>query len=140
MGKKRLSLPAIVSLLIIALDWIVCVDQLFYRARLFMIHSILELVIIFLFPAVPIIYGWITKNEIGAILVGVLPIMGFLLLLNFDYFYPFPDLKRIVEVLAYGGSLSIISGLEGYFASKRMILIAILLGALWFFIFLSGFN
>ncbi|NMX21593.1 hypothetical protein C5S30_03990 [ANME-1 cluster archaeon GoMg4] len=66
--------------------------------------------------------------------------MGFLLLLNFDYFYPFPDLKRIVEVLAYGGSLSIISGLEGYFASKRMILIAILLGALWFFIFLSGFN
>jgi len=57
-------LPVIVSLLIIALDWIVCVDRLFHRAHLFMIHGILELFVTFLFPAAPVIYGWITKNRL----------------------------------------------------------------------------
>ena len=87
MDKKRLILPIVVSLLIIALAWIVCVDRLFHRAHLFMIHGILELFVTFLFPAAPIIYGWITRNRPGSILVGAIPIMGFLLLLNFDYFY-----------------------------------------------------
>lgn len=66
--------------------------------------------------------------------------MGFLLLLNFYYFYPSPDLKRIVEVVAYGVSLSTVAGLEGYFASKRNIPIAILLGVLWLFIFSTGIH
>lgn len=140
MDKKRLILPIIVSLLIIALDWVVCVDRLFHRAHLFMIHGILELFITFLFPAAPIIYGGITRNRPGSILVGAIPIMGFLLLLNFNYFYPSPDLKRIVEVVAYGVSLSAVAGLEGYFASKRIIPIAILLGVLWFFIFFTGID
>jgi len=140
MDKKRLILPIVVSLLIIALAWIVCVDRLFHRAHLFMIHGILELFVTFLFPAAPIIYGWITRNRPGSILVGAIPIMGFLLLLNFDYFYPFPDLKRITEVVAYGVCLSTVAGLEGYFASKTIISIAILLGVLWFFIFCTGIH
>jgi hypothetical protein len=144
MEKKKLILsvilPVIVSLLIIALDWIVCVDRLFHRAHLFMIHGILELFVTFLFPAAPVIYGWITKNRLGSILVGAIPIMGFLLLLNFGYFYPSPDLERIIRVVAYGVCLSTVAGLEGYFASKTIIPIAILLGVLWFFIFLVGID
>lgn len=101
----------IVSLLIIALDWIVCVDRLFHRAHLFMIHGILELFVTFLFPAAPVIYGWITKNRLGSILVGAIPIMGFILLLNFGYFYPSPDLERIIRVVAYGVCLSSVAGL-----------------------------
>ena len=31
----------------------------------------------FVLPAVPIIYGCITKEKIGAILIGVLPFLGF---------------------------------------------------------------
>ena len=143
MEKKRLVSPVVVSLLIIALIELVGMIGDPFRvesggASIYWLF--VETFILFLFPAAPIIYGGITRDRSGSILVGALPIMGFLLLLNFNYFYPSPDLKRIVKVVAYGVSLSIISGLEGYFASKRMIPIAILLGALWFFIFISGFD
>jgi len=144
-GKERLHLAAIVSLLIIALfsdlSWTYFLSYEVLSRTGMLLAS--PLVIIML--AVPTIYGWITKNEIGATLAGVLPIMGFLLLGNFYYYYPsFPDLRRIVEVINYGGRLSIIAGSAGYFASKRIISVAILLpillGVLWFFVFCTGIH
>ena len=145
MRKKRklissAILPVIISLLIIALDWIICVGLSVHRAHLSMIHVILELFVAFLFPAAPAIYGWITKNRFGSILVGAIPIMGFILLLNFGYFYPSPNLERIIRVVTYGVCLSTVAGLEGYFASKRKYLATFCLCGLWLFIFLLGIH
>jgi hypothetical protein len=145
MRKERISLVVIVSLLIIALftdlSWI----HTIYYVYTHEIRAIVGLLIppftfITFFPAVPIVYGWITKNEIGAILVGVLPIVGFfifLILLTLHNLPPHIFLKWIVDVISYGGRLSIIAGSGGYFASKRVVPVAILLGIPWFFIFLS---
>lgn len=143
MEKERLSLAVIVSLLIIALftdlSWIHLIPDVVRAMPKFLISTSVYLL---LFPAVPIIYGWITKNEIGATLAGVLPILVFLISINL-YFY-FPNLERIIEVIAYGGRLSIIAGSGGYFASKRIIpvaiLLPILLGVLWLCIFATGIH
>ena len=143
MGKERLSLAVIISLLIIALfsdlSWIHLIPDVVRAMPKFLISTSVYLL---LFPAVPIIYGWMTKNEIGATLAGVLPILVFLISLNL-YFY-FPNLERIIEVIAYGGRLSIIAGSGGYFASKRIIpvaiLLPILLGVLWLCIFATGIH
>ena len=84
MGKERLSLAVIVSLLFIALfadlSWIHLIPDVVRAMPKFLISTSVYLL---LFPAVPIIYGWITKNEIGATLAGVLPIIGVFILLNF---------------------------------------------------------
>ena len=148
MGKERLSLAVIISLLIIALfsdlSWIHIMSHEVEHGNLMVTAKVLisPAGFILLFPAIPIIYGWITKNEIGAILAGVLPIIGVFILLNF-YLSP-PNLERIVVVIAYGGRLSIIAGSAGYFASKRIIpvaiLLPILLGVPWFFIFCTGIH
>ncbi|MCD6210141.1 hypothetical protein CW713_10535 [Methanophagales archaeon] len=143
MEKKRLVSPVVVSLLIIALIELVGMIGDPFRvesggASIYWLF--VETFILFLLPAAPIIYGWITRDRPGSILVGAIPIMGFILLLNFNYFYPSPDLKRIVEVVAYGVGLSAVAGLEGYFASKRIIPVAILLGIVWFFIFFTGID
>jgi len=140
MEKKRLVSPVVVSLLIIALIELVGMIGDPFRvesggASIYWLF--VETFILFLFPAAPIIYGEITRDRPGSILVGAIPIMGFILLLNFNYFYPSSDLKRIVEVVAYGVSLSAVAGLEGYFASKREYLAAFCLYVLWLFIFLS---
>ncbi|MCW3137380.1 MAG: hypothetical protein OCU20_02255 [Methanophagales archaeon] len=143
MEKKRLVSPVVVSLLIIALIELVGMIGDPFRvesggASIYWLF--VETFILFLLPAAPIIYGWITRDRPGSILVGAIPIMGFILLLNFNYFYPSPDLKRIVEGVAYGVGLSAVAGLEGYFASKRIIPVAILLGIVWFFIFFTGID
>jgi hypothetical protein len=71
-GKERLSLAVIVSLLIIALfadlSWIHLIPDVVRAMSKFLISMSVYLL---LFPAIPIIYGWITKNEIGTTLAGL---------------------------------------------------------------------
>jgi len=98
----------------------------------------------FALPAVPIIYGCITKDKIGSILIGVLPFLGFFISGFIISHSGLADVKlpQIREVL-YMLSLIGIPGIEGYFASRREILsvsIAICLYILWFRIFLLGIH
>ena len=98
----------------------------------------------FVLPAVPIIYGCITKEKIGAILIGVLPFLGFFIG-SFIISHPgladvrLPQIREVLYMLSLIG----IPGIEGYFASRREILsvsIAICLYILWFRIFLLGID
>jgi hypothetical protein len=98
----------------------------------------------FALPAVPIIYGCITKEKIGSILIGVLPFLGFFISGFIISHSGLADVRlpQIREVL-YMLSLICIPGIEGYFASRRGILsvsIAICLYILWFRIFLLGIH
>ena len=97
---------------------------------------------ILIFPIAPIIYGRITGDEIGSIVVGVIPIVIVLFYGNFILGSTY-HISRILKVIAYTGSLAFIGGVEGYFASKKKIehlLIAICLGILWISVFLSGID
>ena len=98
----------------------------------------------FVLPAVPIIYGCITKEKIGAILIGVLPFLGFFIG-SFIINHPgladvkLPQIREVIYMLSLIG----IPGIEGYFASRREILslsIAICLYILWLRIFLLGIH
>ena len=98
----------------------------------------------FALPAVPIIYGCITKEKIGSILIGVLPFLGFFISGFIISHSGLADVRlpQIREVL-YMLSLIGIPGIEGYFAARREILpllIAICLYILWFRIFTLGIH
>ena len=74
----------------------------------------------FVLPAVPIIYGCITKEKIGAILIGVLPFLGFFIG-SFIINHPgladvrLPQIREVLYMLSLIG----IPGIEGYFALKK---------------------
>jgi hypothetical protein len=98
----------------------------------------------FVLPAAPIIYGCITKERIGAILIGVIPFLGFFI---GSFIIGHPDLADVrvpqIREFLYMLSLICIPGIEGYFASRREILsvsIAICLYILWFRIFTLGIH
>jgi len=100
------------------------------------------IITILIFPLAPIIYGRVTKDQVGSIIVGVIPIVVISFYGNFILGNT-SQMSRILRVIDYTGSLAIIGGLEGYFASKkrrRYILIAIFSGILWILVFLSGIN
>lgn len=102
----------------------------------------------FILPAFPIIYGCITKEKLGSILIGVLPIMGFFIgfiVLAASEISGTRSLYaiEIFYILIYMIAISGIPGLEGYFSSKREILpllIAICLYVLWFRILYTLFD
>lgn len=143
--QKRLLLPLIISFIIFVSVVIVDVASPFfkifgdYEAD---IRYAISTITILIFPIAPIIYGWIIKDEVGSIVVGVIPIVAVLFYGNFILGSTY-HMSRILEVIAYAGSLAIIGGIEGYFASKKRIehlLIAICLGILWILVFLSGID
>ncbi|AKB31156.1 hypothetical protein MSSIH_0466 [Methanosarcina siciliae HI350] len=100
-----------------------------------------------IFPVTPIIYGWIIKDKIGAIIVGTVPI--FILLFFGNLFFGnliYKDglnISRFLIILVYAVSLATLGGLAGYFSSKRefkYLTISIFFGILWIPVFLSGIN
>ncbi|AAM04011.1 hypothetical protein [Methanosarcina acetivorans] len=100
-----------------------------------------------IFPATPIIYGWIVKDKIGAIIVGTVPI--FILLFFGNLFFGnliYKDglnISRFLTILVYAVSLATLGGLAGYFSSKRelkYLIISIFFGIMWTPVFLSGIN
>jgi len=107
--------------------------------------SYLEIPVMFMIPAAPLIYGWITRDKIGSIVVGIIPWFGFMMSIAimsgsiYDFFSPI----KFIELIFYYGIYSIVGGLAGYFASKRDIaylLIAIILAMGWITIFISGID
>lgn len=89
----------------------------------------------------PFAYGWYSRDETGAILVGVLPFLivyGISRIISGDN--P-PGSGYLACSVFYIVSLSLAGGLEGFFAAKktaRSLLIALLLAGIWAGIFFSG--
>jgi hypothetical protein len=145
MNKKELILPAIISLLIIALFGLLSLirDPLRTLGVGASIYSSIETIIILgLPPAAPIIYGWLRRDKIGSMMIGIIPMVGFILggLLIWGGSC---TISEIVRSIAYVGSLSMAGGLAGYFAAKRKLkylLVAICFGILWIFSLLSGIH
>ena len=106
---------------------------------------LMVLISIFVYPIAPIFYGLQTKNRIGSIIVGTVPILCLFYELHLNSFIAgnVPETKRIINVFTYFGSLTIIGGLEGYYASKEQfdsLIIAIVLVIFWISIFLNGLD
>jgi len=147
MNKKELVLPATISLLIIALFGLSSLirDPLRTLSGGASIYSSIETIIILGLPAAPIIYGWIRGDKIGSMIIGIIPMAGFIFggLLGLLISGGSSNLPEMVRSIAYVGSLSMAGGLAGYFASKRKLkylLVAICFGILWIFILLSGIH
>ncbi|WP_445475699.1 hypothetical protein ACT9XH_02880 [Methanococcoides methylutens] len=107
-------------------------------------HGLLELVGLLLYPASPIIYGWVTRDKVGAVIVGTVPIVAFFLYPDYaaGYLYDF-DMAQTVELVIFLLRIMIIGGLGGYFASKRelkFLIVAIALVILWFLVFMYSFH
>jgi hypothetical protein len=104
----------------------------------------IEFFLIFVLPLFPIIYGRITRDTLGATLMGVMPFLGvfsIILLGELDSFISF--IEGLTRAVSFWFILIIIAGLEGYFASKERIsslFIAIGLYVTWILWFLSGIH
>jgi hypothetical protein len=145
MNKKELVLPAIISLLIIALFGLLSLirDPLRTLGVGASIYSSIETIIILgLPPAAPIIYGWLRGDKIGSMMIGIIPMAGFILGGLLIWGGPC-TISEMVRSIAYVSSLSMTGGLAGYFASKRKLkylLVAICFGILWIFSLISGIH
>ncbi|ABE51283.1 NosD domain-containing protein [Methanococcoides burtonii] len=147
-NTKKLLISLIASLFVSAL--IIFTAVIFFTNETFRTiaggyWSYLEIPVMFMIPATPLIYGWITRDKIGSIVVGIIPWFGFMMSIAimsgsiYDFFSPI----KFIELIFYYGIYSIVGGLAGYFASKRKIeylLIAIVLAMGWITIFLSGID
>ena len=147
MNKKKLILPATISLLIIALikSLELIRDPLRALGGGASIYLAIETIIILGLPAAPIIYGWIRGDKIGSIMIGTVPMVGIVFggLLGLLISGGSSNLAEMVRSIAYVGSLSMAGGLGGYFASKRelkYLLVAICFGILWILILLGGIH
>jgi hypothetical protein len=91
----------------------------------------------------PLVYGWYSRDGTGAILIGTLPFLvmfGFIRVITGNSPVGPGYLACSVVYLAV---LSILGGLEGFFAAKKTtgyLLIALLLAGVWAGIFFSGIH
>ena len=100
-----------------------------------------ETFLVFILPVLPFVYGYITKDKIGSILMGVLPFTGISIITLYKGYFDFSSsvyyMRWLADAIPFWLFLTVIPGLEGYFASKRKYLVAFCLYGLWLFIFLS---
>nr|CBH38610.1 hypothetical membrane protein [uncultured archaeon] len=96
-----------------------------------------EIFLIFILPMLPIVYGYLTRDKVGAILMGVLAFAGFFGLMLFEELLsPNISTSWLNKAIPFYFILITIAGFEGYFASQRKILTACSLCILWILIFL----
>jgi len=106
---------------------------------------LISILSIFVYPLAPIFYGLKTKDRIGSVIVGTVPILCLFYELHLSSFIAgnIPETDRIIDVVTYFGSLTIIGGLEGYYASKEKIdslIVAVVFMIIWVSIFLNGLD
>lgn len=149
-SQRRLILPLIISFIIfVAVVFEDVVSPYFkifgdYEAG---ISYAISTITILIFPITPIIYGWVTKDKVGSIVVGAVPIFvslffGNLFFGNLIYNNGF-SISRFFTILVYTVSLATLGGLAGYFSSKKefkYLIISIFFGTLWISVFLSGID
>ncbi len=137
--KGRVRFAVILSLLIVALvsdlSWIdIIIDSplTLFTAWIVFVSPLA------LFLAVPIIYGWITKNEIWATLLGVFLLLGYQVIVILVV--PTPPAPPDIVGFLHFGQLAIVACSAGYFASKRMLPVLIVLAEIWALVFCTGID
>ena len=105
------------------------------------IWGFFEIVALLATVSVPVIYGWKTGDAQGAAITGILPVLIVMIILR-GISGNFPQTSGLlIEMVIYTGSLCIIGGFEGFFASRRemkFLGIALALACVWIYVFLSG--
>ena len=87
------------------------------------------------------VYGWYSRDGTGAILIGALPFLLTTGVSRIILSGSPPGIEYLVHSVIYVISLSLIGGLEGFFAAEktaRALLIALVLAGIWTGIFFSG--
>ncbi|HOW15574.1 MAG: hypothetical protein QUS12_01265 [Methanosarcina sp.] len=141
---RSVIVPLLVSALIHIFALSVFIFDIFHiLPELF--EVLMVLISIFVYPVAPIFYGLQTKDRIGSIIVGTVPILCLFYELHLNSFIAgnVPETERILDIFTYFGSLAIIGGLEGYYASKEQfdsLIIAVVLAIFWISIFLNGLD
>ncbi|SES68676.1 hypothetical protein SAMN04488587_0582 [Methanococcoides vulcani] len=141
MDIKKLILSIIISSVIIVIT--TGVNHLEHALRT-TIGDLLTFPIVFfsmfLLPIAPIMYGLITRDKIGSVIIGVIPVIG--LFLNIYLSLIISGDFTSMDTLAYFGILAVLGGLEGYFASIKEIqynILAICCFLFWVVFFIRGF-
>ena len=143
MGKKRIQrvlIPSFVTILVIILSLLLAAKQHYGSPAL---RGTIEIFLIFILPMFPIIYGVITRDKIGAILMGVMPFFGLFIVALFAASDSSIFMRWLTRAIPFWGTLITIAGFEGYFASQRQkssFLIACSLYVLWILVFFSGID
>ncbi|AAM31856.1 hypothetical protein MM_2160 [Methanosarcina mazei Go1] len=141
---RSVIVPLLVSALIHVFALSVFIFDIFHiLPELF--EVLMVLISIFVYPLAPIFYGLQTKDRIGSVIVGTVPILCLFYELHLNSFIAgnVPETERILDIFTYFGSLAIIGGLEGYYASKEQfdsLIIAVVLAIFWISIFLNGLD
>ncbi len=117
----QLIIPLFVAGIVILISELLAAKQHYGSPA---IREAMEVFLIFILPILPIIYGIITRNKIGAILIGVLPFLGISIMILFMEIIEISSIGRLYNVITFWFTLTVIAGFEGYFASQRKILIA----------------
>lgn len=143
MGKKgiqRVLIPSFVTILVIILSLLLAAKQHYGSPAL---RGTIETFLIFILPMLPIISGVITKDKIGAILLGVMPFFGLFIVALFAASDSSIFMRWLTSAIPFWLTLITIAGFEGYFASQRQkssFLIACSLYVLWILVFFSGID
>lgn len=138
---QQLIIPLLVAAIIIVLHLFLAAEQHYGSPGL---RETIEAFLIFILPIFPIIYGRITRDKVGSILMGVMPFLGlFSSVISVEVSrFPFSIslMRWLIGAILSCIVLTTIVGLEGYFAAKRKLLFAIGLYALFVMLLLSGIH
>jgi len=141
MDKKLIQqviIPSVVTILVILLSLPLTIKQHF-DSQIFL--TLIETSLIFGLPALPIIYGYVTRDKVGSTLMGAMPFLALFIVTLFKASYSPIFMRWLTTAIPFWLVLITIAGLEGYFASRRKIssfLVAISLYMLCIFLFLFG--
>ena len=135
----QLIIPLLVAGIVILISQSLAAGQ-HYSSSGF--RETIEAFLIFILPIFPIIYGRITRDKVGSILMGVIPFLVlFSSVISVEVSrFPFSISQWLIGAILSCIVLTTIVGLEGYFAAKRKLLFAIGLYALFIILLLSGIH
>jgi hypothetical protein len=91
----------------------------------------------------PMLYGWYMSDRTGAILIGILPFLVVTGVSRIISGNSPQDTGYLTYSVFYVVSLSLVGGLEGFFAAKKTVgfmTVSLFLALLWTGIFLSGIH
>lgn len=76
---------------------------------------LISIVSIFVYPLAPIFYGLKAHDRSGSVIVGTVPTLCLFYELHLSSFIAgnIPETDRIIDIVTYFGSLTLIGGLEG---------------------------
>ena len=135
---QRVIIPFFVTVLLVLL---LLIGDPFRRNGASIYWVSVETFLIFILPALPIIYGCIMRDVAGSTLMGAMPFFGLFIVTLFKASDSHSFMRWLTSAIPFWLVLITIAGLEGYFASQRKIpsfLVAICLYGLCILLFLSG--